>query len=201
MSKKKIVEVLALMDRSGSMSGIIHEAVNAFNTFIDEQKKTNIDDTVIVTLASFDNSYEIVFDRININELPKLTVEQVLPRGMTALNDAIGKLVNGAKHPKRPTVLLIQTDGHENASQEFTTPAIKALIEQKQKDGWDVNFIGAGLSKFEVETQATMRGVLLGKAVAFQANAEGMENLKTYYSNTTATYRSVVSAETKSEVN
>lgn len=192
MSKKSI-EVLALIDRSGSMSSIITEAVNAFNTFIDEQKKLKIDDTVFVTLASFDDRYEIVFDHVNISKLPKLTVDMVQPRGMTSLNDAIGKLVTGSKYPKRPTVLLIQTDGQENSSQEYSTPQIKKLIEEKQKNGWDVNFIGAGLSEFDVQQQAIQRGVLLGKAVSFAASANGMEQMKGYFSNTTASYRNTQS--------
>lgn len=191
-TKKKIVEILALMDRSGSMSSIIDEAVNAFNTFIEEQKKINLNDNVFVTLASFDDRYEVVFDRVNINKLPKLTVSMVQPRGMTALNDAIGKLINGAKYPKRPTVLLIQTDGMENASHEFSTAGIKVLIERKQKDGWDVNFIGAGLSEEQVQIDATLRGIKLDKAVSFNASAAGMESLKNYYSVTTTSYRTTV---------
>lgn len=190
--KEKVVEILALMDRSGSMSGIINEAVGSFNEFIKQQKELNDGNVVIVTLASFDDKYETVFDRVLLDKVPELTVDMVIPRGMTALNDAIGKLVNSAQNPERPTVLLIQTDGMENASQEYTTEAIKKLITSKEEAGWDVNFIGAGMDQIAVQNMARERGIQLSKSIAVSADAEGMDNMRAFYASTTTEYRSKV---------
>jgi len=149
MSKNKI-EILALIDRSGSMLGIMDEAVGAFNAFIEKQRELSLNDKVKVTLASFDNQYEVIFDRVKLAKVPKLTVDMVEPRGMTALYDSIGKLITGAKHPKRDTIMLIQTDGFENSSTEYDVSAIKRLITLKESTGWEVNFVGAGIDAVSV---------------------------------------------------
>jgi hypothetical protein len=185
MAKNK-VEILALLDRSGSMYSIIHEAVAAFNTFIEAQKALDTNDKVKVTLACFDDRYELVFDRVDLHNLPELTVAMVQPRGMTGLNDAIGKLVNGAKYPSRDTVLLVQTDGYENASQEYTAKQIKELIEAKETAGWDVNFIGAGIDAFSVSKGL---GFSQLKSLSIDANAEGMQAYGASIAATTTMYR------------
>lgn len=190
MAKKNKVEILALIDRSGSMHSIMKEAVGAFNTFIEEQRKAGLDDKVKVTLAAFDNKYEVVFDRVDIDDLPELTVDQVQPRGMTALNDAIGNLITGAKHPDRDTVLLIQTDGWENASQEFTGAQIKDLVKEREEAGWDVNFIGAGLNDEDVKAMGEGYGFALDKSISVKGSADGMSDFKDHISGTTLNYRS-----------
>jgi hypothetical protein len=185
MAKNK-VEILALLDRSGSMTSIMHEAVGAFNSFIEAQKALDTNDKVKVTLACFDNEYEVVFDRVPLQDVPELTVPMVQPRGMTGLNDAIGKLVNGAKYPSRDTVLLIQTDGYENASNEYTSSQIKELIEAKEAAGWDVNFIGAGIDAFSVSEGL---GFKLNKSLSIEASAEGMQDFGACMAATTTMYR------------
>jgi len=191
-NKEKVVEVLALMDRSGSMSNIITEAVGSFNEFINQQKEINDNNVVLVTLAAFDDKYEVVFDKVLLEKLPELTVDMVKPRGMTALNDAIGKLINSSENSDRPTVLLIQTDGMENASQEYNSSDIKKLIEQKEEAGWDVNFIGAGMDSFEVERMALERGFKLDKTITVSKDASGMDSLRAFYATTVSDYRSEV---------
>lgn len=183
------IEILCLLDRSGSMNLIIEEAVGAFNTFIEEQRELSkdLDDKVKVTLASFDNHYEVVFDRVKLDKVPELTVEQVMPRGMTGLNDAIGKLITEAKHPDRDTIVLIQTDGYENASQEFSGEQIKELVAKKESEGWDFTFIGAGLNDEVVKKMAEDRGFMKSFAVA--ASADGMDLYKDSISMTTTAYR------------
>jgi len=140
-------EILCIMDRSSSMSSIMPEAVNAFNEFVQKQKalpgKANL------TLVAFDNHYEVKYDSIDLNSVPLLTINQVQPRGMTALNDAIGRTINRAKD-SRKTIVLIQTDGEENCSQEFDNEQVKALINAKKELGWEFIFIGAGIDAFDV---------------------------------------------------
>lgn len=180
------IEILALMDRSGSMHGIMDEAVGAFNTFIETQRKLELDDDVTVTLASFDYEYSVVFDRVKLKDVPVLTREMVEPRGMTALYDSIGKLITGTKYPDRDTVLLIQTDGAENASQEFKHADILALIKEKEKAGWDVNFIGANID--------VGVGIALGfapnKVLNVAASASGMADYGAALTLNTVAYRS-----------
>lgn len=182
-----ITEILVLVDRSGSMMSIIDEAVGAVNSFIEEQRKLDSDDEAFITIASFDDRYEVLFDRIPVEKVPKIEVEQVKPRGMTALNDSIGKLVNSQHHQDHKTVLMIMTDGHENASQEFSTSDIKSLIESKEKSGWDVNFIGAGLRKEEVDFMSKERGFT--KSASFDKSVRGMKEYQTYMNVTTSQYR------------
>lgn len=184
----KTIEILSLLDRSGSMATIIDEAVGAFNSFITEQKEANKDKKVFVTLAAFDDKYETVFNRININKVPELTVEMVSPRGMTALNDAIGNIITSAKYPKRPTILLIQTDGHENASKEHTDETVKKLIQAKEGDGWDVKFIGAGLDEITVNNMALSRGIDIGNTISVTKDADGMDNMRAFYATSTMNY-------------
>lgn len=187
------VEILALLDRSGSMSTIMEEAVGAFNSFIETQKLENKDNKVFVTLAAFDDKYEVVFNRININKLKELKVDMVRSRGMTSLNDAIGNIITSAKYPKRPTILLIQTDGHENSSKEYTSEMVKKLISEKEEDGWDVNFIGAGLDQQSVTQMAFERGIDPTKVLSVTKNTTGMDDLTTFYSNATSSYIKKVS--------
>lgn len=188
MSKKNKIEILALIDRSGSMQTIMPEAVGAFNAFIEEQRELSLDDKVKVTLASFDNNYEVVFDRVPLDEVRELTVEDVQPRGLTALNDSIAELINNSKYPERDTILLIQTDGYENASKEYSTTAIKELVDAKKDSGWDVNFIGAGLSDASVNLMASAMGI--NKSFAVEASASGMADFKAHLSAETTLYRS-----------
>lgn len=178
------IEVICILDRSGSMTHIMDEAVGAFNNFIEDQKKLEGD--VNVTLVAFDDQYEKVFDRVDIHEIPELTREMVRPRGMTAMYDAIGKALSEASQDSK-TIVLIQTDGAENASREHNGAGIKSLIEQYEKQGWDFNFIGAGI---DAVTAGQNFGMKMNKCFNIQASATGMENLRSTMSCATALYRS-----------
>lgn len=196
MSNKNKVEILALIDRSGSMIGIIEEAVGAFNSFIKEQKELETDDKVKVTLASFDNKYELIYDRVPLEDVKPLTVDMVSPRGMTALYDSIAKIILAAKHPKRDTILLIQTDGYENASREFNNTAVKGLIKNKEAQGWDVNFLGAGI---DAVAEGAKFGMDSSKSFTVDATHDGMAMMGATMSNITASYRSTKFDEFKAD--
>lgn len=189
MAKKNRIEILALMDRSGSMRPIIEEAVGAFNNFIESQRSLNLGDKVKVTLACFDDKYDVVFDRVPLEELRDLTVEDVQPRGMTALNDGIGKLISSAKHPERDTILLIQTDGFENASREYSGHQVRDLISEKEEKGWDVTFIGAGLSDMDVKKIGGGYGLSMNKSISVAASAEGMRSFSETIASVSSEYR------------
>lgn len=149
MVDNNLVEIVCIIDRSGSMATIRADAEGGFNNFIDEQKKNIKNKKVKVTLAQFDTEYELLW---NGKDLNKCEHYQLQPRGATALLDAIGKTVNDVGNRlsslpenKRPgqIIVLIVTDGEENSSKEFTKEKVKDIIEhQKNKYSWDFTFLG-----------------------------------------------------------
>lgn len=156
MSDNTLTHIVFLLDRSGSMSAIKSDVEGGFNAFIDEQRKG--EGTCQVTLAQFDSAYEVVYEACPVNNTPPLDLR---PRGTTALLDSIGRVIADTRaaikklpKDKRPgtVILAIMTDGLENASKEWTRPAIKALVEERTKKGWEVLYMGANQDAVEVGT-------------------------------------------------
>jgi len=152
-----------LLDRSGSMSDRWKETLSALNSYVSDLVEKNVDTGV--TLALFDehggeSTFDVVRDRIIPATWKPVTEQEVKPRGYTPLNDAIGKLVtraqaglNGVQYDK--VVLIIITDGHENASREYTHTQAKALLDSCRTKGWQVIFLGAD---FDNAVQAASYG-------------------------------------------
>lgn len=144
-----------IIDRSGSMQNGWNDVVGGYESIIKKQKKQPGKCTL--TVAAFDNDYELVEDFTDIQKVNEKLL--VSPRGMTALLDAIGKTINGVgeklaalSEEDRPAkvVFQVQTDGQENASREFTCGAIKQLIEKQTNNyNWQFIFLGADLSSVE----------------------------------------------------
>lgn len=166
--------IVAILDRSGSMRGRERSTEEGFDELISKQKSEP--GTAHVTLAQFDDQYEVVYADKPIEEVPPLKLE---PRGMTALNDAIGKTVtdigaqlNALPEDQRPglVIVIVMTDGHENSSREFTAAQIKDLIKQQEDVyGWKFIFLGSGI---DVQQEATnLRGFGQASSLAFDANA------------------------------
>ena len=143
--------------RSGSMESIKDDTIGGFNAFMTEQRQHP--GACLVTLAQFDDLYEVVYADKPIAEVPRLDLR---PRGTTALLDAIGRLITDAgqhladlPEAERPgTVILgIMTDGYENASKEWTHPTIKALVQQQTATySWEFLYMGADQDAIEVGT-------------------------------------------------
>lgn len=133
-------EVVVVLDRSGSMSSCKTGTLEGFNTFLNEQQNAAGDG--FMTLVQFDDQYQVDYQSVNSKLVAPLTDATFVPRGMTALHDAIGKTINGLK-TDRDVVFVIITDGLENASREFTKESIKTLIEDKTKQGWKFIYLGA----------------------------------------------------------
>ncbi len=138
----KTTHIICILDRSGSMSPIADEVIGGFNNFIDEQKK--VDGEAKVTLVLFDDLYEVVHNKVDLNDVPALTGKTYFTRGMTGLYDAIGKTLTSMKSKKK-AIVFIQTDGAENASREYKGEAVKSLIASKESDGWEFQFLGADM--------------------------------------------------------
>ena len=149
--KNNITELVFILDRSGSMSGLESDTIGGFNAMIDKQKKE--DGTAYVTTVLFDTRFDRIHDRLPLEEVPVLTEKDYVPGGCTALLDAIGDTVRHiagihkyAREEDRPekTIFIITTDGLENASRRYSLEQVKQLIEHEQeKYGWEFLFLVA----------------------------------------------------------
>lgn len=184
--KAEKTEATFIIDRSGSMSSKIEQVVSGFNAFINEQKK--LDGECFITFTQFDDVYEVVYQSKNVNEVELMTQADFIPRGLTALYDAIGKTINvlGDRYKEmaesdRPdnVVLGIITDGGENASQEFTKKMIKEMIgHQEKKYNWNIIFLSEDLEASE-DSQGFMRGV---NSLQVDNISDGMSKMSEYVS-------------------
>ncbi|WP_454042581.1 hypothetical protein [Cellulosimicrobium sp. Marseille-Q8652] len=155
MPDNALTHLAMLLDRSGSMQAIKTATEQGFDLFLSEQREAP--GRCTVTLAQFDNEYEEVYTDLDIRQVPRLDLR---PRGMTALLDSIGRLVQTtalriAQLPEeqRPGAVIvgIMTDGMENASKEFTHAAIKALVTEREETfGWTFLYMGANQDAIEV---------------------------------------------------
>lgn len=194
MSRKNHAEIVFILDRSGSMISIKDDAIGGFNAFVDSQKK--VAGTANITLVLFDHEYEKVYDAKDINSVELLTEKTFIPRGNTALLDAIGRSINevGAKlnalkedERAEKVIVCIITDGAENASKEFTNEKIKEMIEhQKSKYNWEFAYLGANQDAFAT---ASMYGISRGMTSNFAANAAGTKGAYACLSNLAVNYR------------
>lgn len=132
--------IVVVLDRSGSMGSIKEATINGFNSLLFDQKK--LDKPAKFTLAQFDDQYELVYQNVDIKDARGLTDKTFVPRGNTALLDAIGKTIVSNRLDE-DVLFVIVTDGHENASREYSINQINDLITSYRKKGWEFTFIGA----------------------------------------------------------
>ncbi len=154
--RKNHCEIVCIIDRSGSMASIKQDAIGGFNTFIEGQKA--VAGTANVTLVLFDDQYEVVYENVELSKVESLTEKTFVPRGMTALLDAIGKTINSVgerlsktdeKDRPEKVMFCILTDGAENASTEFRKNIIKDMItHQREKYSWEFVFLAANQDAF-----------------------------------------------------
>jgi uncharacterized protein YegL len=178
--KKGLVEMVFILDRSGSMRGLEADTVGGFNSLIDKQKQTVGE--ALVSLVLFDDQFEVVHHRRVIADLEPLTKDTYYVRGSTALVDAVARGIEKIKHVHRQlgidntpekTMFVITTDGQENASKQYNTHQLKRLIsEQQEKFGWEFLFLGANIDSFAT---AMSLGIQRNRAANFEANEEGIK--------------------------
>ena len=175
MTDQNLTEIICILDRSGSMASSANDAIGGFNTFLQDQKKQP--GHALMTLCQFDTEYELVHSGKDIQVMPELTSETFKPRGGTALLDAIGRTLNevgirlsNTPEDKRPSKVLvvILTDGEENASREFTHPRIREMVKhQTEKYGWQFIYLGANQDAFTVGSSLGMlRGMTFNYSAA-----------------------------------
>jgi len=187
-----------VVDRSGSMQTIQDDTIGGINAFLADQKEDP--ENVRFTYAQFDTEYDVVYDNIPIVEVPDITRETFQPRGSTALLDAIGKTINRTSsyittqpEDEKPekVVLVIVTDGHENASREFTRSAVLELIQAKQNnEDWQIIYLAANQNAIAEAQQYGIRGTHamnytsgpIGVQNAYVACSANVRNLKKGFS-------------------
>lgn len=137
------MDVVFLLDRSGSMGGIEKDTIGGYNSYIDSQRGKNVK----VTTVLFDDKYEILHNREDVDNIKKLTNKEYYVRGCTALLDAIGKTIREMEDKKpNKVIFIITTDGYENASTKYNKSQIKELISV-HKD-WKFMYIGADIDSY-----------------------------------------------------
>ncbi len=161
--------IICILDRSGSMEIQASEVISNFNHFLKEQQ--SIDGDASLTLVLFDDKYEIVYDQLPLKEVPPLTTATYFTRGLTAMNDAIGRTLNNMQNHNK-AIVLIHTDGYENASREYTYDSVNTLVN-KLNEKWEFIFVGGGIdskkvaSSIGVHMYANVTNDSLGNSVAY----------------------------------
>lgn len=192
---KDMTLINVILDRSGSMERISDEVVGMYNNFLKEQKEG--DDYAELTLVQFDDRYEKTHNKRPIRKVkPLINGETFIPRGMTALHDAVGKTItdlnveiksNESNRPERVMFVVI-TDGYENMSQEFNGSQVQKLMdEQKENYGWDFIFLGAGI---DAKDEGNKFGMEMNKCASFDVTADGFAGITENVTAYATSYRS-----------
>jgi uncharacterized protein YegL len=172
-------ELIFILDRSGSMAGLESDTIGGFNATINDQK--TIDGETRVTTILFDNFFEVLHDRINLQDISALTNKDYFVRGSTALYDAvalgINKITNVQKQTKaegraNKVIMVITTDGYENASRETNAAMLHKMIDDCKKNGWEFLFLGA-----DIDAQAAAReiGIDSSRASNYVKDKQGVK--------------------------
>jgi hypothetical protein len=170
--RSDLTDITLVVDRSGSMQAVQEDAEGGVNAFMEEQAKEPGE--ALLTLVQFDTEYEILHSGVPVGDVPHY---DLVPRGMTALLDAVGRAINetGERLAKmdekdRPglVIFVINTDGLENSSQEFTRDQIKEMIEHQQSQyNWHFTFLGANQDAF---AEARHLGIRAAGAAPYAAD-------------------------------
>ena len=176
MSDPNYTALMLIVDRSGSMSSIRDDMVGGLTTLVEEQRKQP--GLLTISMVSFDNQIELQHQMAT----PDAVTIELEPRGGTALYDAMGFGLNTLQadidalpdHAKPETVqVVVVTDGHENASAEYTGKTVKRLVEEKTKDNWDIVFLGANQ---DAVMKAAELGIERDRSMTYGANRGGVTN-------------------------
>lgn len=164
MNNNEAIEIVLVIDKSGSMADIADDAIGSFNSFLEEQKKLPGDAKMWVTL--FDTSYTFYSEGKAIQDVMPLDRTTYRPGGNTALLDAIGKTIDEVNKRNPSKVLFaILTDGQENSSREYSYAGIQSLIKEKEALGWQILFLASGL---DAAKEAMNIGISSAKTISME---------------------------------
>lgn len=171
-------DLIFILDRSGSMSGLEADTIGGFNSMLAKQKKEEGEATV--TTVFFDHEYEIIHDRFKIEQVKPLTDDDYYVRGSTALLDAVGSTINKEINVQKrlpegdradKVICVIITDGMENASREYSYNDVSKMIQrEKDKHGWEFIFLGANI---DAAAEAARMGISSSRAATFCNDSAG----------------------------
>lgn len=177
--KNNTTEIVFMLDRSGSMSGLEDATISGFNEMLDKQKK--VKGNALVSVVLFDDDAQVIYNRIPIHKVEPLNRKQYRTGGCTALLDALGSSINhigrvhqmlGGESPSH-TIFIITTDGLENSSREYTYRKVRHLIQMEQKKyHWEFLFLGANIDAIG---EASKFGIHEDHAVRFHNDQRGIE--------------------------
>ena len=178
--RKGLTEVIFILDRSGSMSGLEADTIGGFNSMIAKQKKE--EGEAYISTVLFDDQTEVLYDRVPVSKVEPMNENQYYVRGCTALLDALGRAIHHignvhkyAREEDRPekTLFIITTDGMENSSHEYSYNKVKKMVEkQKKKYGWEFLFLGANIDAIEV---AGRFGIAANRAINYESDRQGTQ--------------------------
>lgn len=173
-----MTELVFILDRSGSMSGLEKDTIGGFNSMIAKQKLE--EGETLVSTVLFDNESVVIHDRLPLTKVPPITENEYFTRGCTALLDAVGGAIhhieNIHKYARREdvpekTLFIITTDGYENASHRYDYETVRHMIErQKTKYGWEFLFLGANI---DAAKEASRFGIDADRAVNYKCDEAG----------------------------
>lgn len=176
--RKGLTEVVFILDRSGSMSGLEGDTIGGFNSMIEKQRKE--EGEAYISTVLFDDQTEVLYDRVPVAKVEPMNDKQYYVRGCTALLDAIGGAIHHianvhkyAREEDRPekTLFIITTDGMENSSHIYDYKKVKKMVEkEKDKYGWEFLFLGANIDSIEV---AGRFGIGADRAIDYVCDEEG----------------------------
>ncbi len=173
-----MTELVFILDRSGSMSGLESDTIGGFNSMIEKQKKE--EGEALVSTVLFDHESAVIHDRLPLDRVPPMTDKEYFTRGSTALLDALGGAIhhigNVHKYARREdvpekTLFIITTDGYENSSSRYDYEKVRKMIErQKEKHGWEFLFLGANI---DAAAEAKRFGISADRAVNYKCDEAG----------------------------
>lgn len=180
MSEKNgLLEVVFILDRSGSMGGKEKDTIGGFNSMLKKQQETS--DNIVWSTVLFDKVSQVIHDRVPVRKVSPLTEEDYIVGGCTALLDAVGRSIRHiarchkyAKAGDAPgkTLFVITTDGYENASREYSASRVKRIIEEEQeKYGWEFIFLGANI---DAVREGSRLGIRAKRSVDYLNDDQGI---------------------------
>lgn len=192
--RKNLTEIVFILDRSGSMSGLEKDTIGGYNSLLEKQKKE--DGEAIISTVLFDDRQEVLHDRKDIQKISPMTEKEYYVRGCTALLDAVGGAIHHignvhkyAREEDRPekTLFIITTDGMENSSHRYTYEKVKQMVErQKEKYGWEFLFLGANIDAIG---EAAKFGINANCAVEYECDSFGTQMIYHELNETVKNYR------------
>jgi hypothetical protein len=186
--------IVLVLDKSGSMGTVQDATISGFNEFVDEQKK--VAGEVLFSLTLFDTDLEKRALNKALAEIPALNRETYVPGGMTALYDAVGHTIHdvgrhldGLAEDDKPdrVLFVIQTDGQENSSREYTADRVRQMIrEQRDRWAWEFMFLGADQDAWVAGGNL---GIAAGQTLSYGNDAIGTRAAFASVSNVATSYR------------